>query len=66
MTGPHTLHKEELTMSNAERSVKSKVEENARIQQRKRSSMMERQSERGGGGGENRSGGKRSPVSLSL
>ena len=53
-------------MSNAERSVKSKVEENARIQQRKRSSMMERQSERGGGGGENRSGGKRSPVSLSL
>lgn len=33
-----TLHKEELTMSSVERSVKKRVEENARVMQNKRSS----------------------------
>ena len=52
-----TLHREELTMSGAERRVRAKVEENARVQQRKRSSMTERGTE------VKRSSGKRSPVS---
>ena len=49
-------------MSNAERRVKTRVEENARVQQRKMSAMTERQSERQS----ERQAAKRSPVSLFL
>ena len=49
-------------MSNAERRVKTRVEENARVQQRKMSAMTERQSERQSGS----QAAKRSPVSLFL
>lgn len=62
MTGPksQTIHKEELGVSNAERQVRRRVEENARVQQRKRSAMADRQ---GDGGSKVKSSGKRSPVS---
>ena len=64
LTGPksQTIHREELGMSNAERRVKTRVEDNARVQQRKMSAMTERQSERQS----ERQAAKRSPVSLFL
>lgn len=65
MTGPKSqvLHKEELGVSNVERRVKRKVEENARVQQRKKSAMAERQGE---GSSKVRPVGKRSPVSVAF
>ena len=55
-----SIHKEELGMSNAERRVRARVEENARVQQRKRSAMADRQTDSRA----SHQPAKRSPVSV--